>query len=57
MTDKPPMPPRGNPQSQTCRHCKGLRLKLRGFWFCERCDAPTVDGVIFRPTWKQRPTT
>lgn len=49
-----PMEPQGSPSSPTCRHCAGPRLKVRGFLFCEKCDAGMVEGVTIRPTWKPR---
>lgn len=48
------MPKPGNPTSENCRHCDDPKLVVRGFLFCEKCDAPQVDGITIRPTWKPR---
>lgn len=48
------MPKQGNPASSTCRHCESPRLIVRGCLFCEKCDAPEINGITLRPTWKPR---
>lgn len=53
-TPNRPMPARGNPAAEKCRHCEGPKLLVRGALLCEKCDAPMVDGVTLRPTWKPR---
>jgi hypothetical protein len=48
-----PMPAQGDPESQVCRHCGEPKLIVRGkTLMCEICDAPVINGITIRPTWK-----
>lgn len=50
-----PMPRRGDPESNVCRWCGSQKLMIKGeARMCETCDAPQVDGITIRPTWKPR---
>lgn len=49
-----PMPKQGKPSAAKCRHCSAPKLLVRKFLLCERCDAPMIDGISIRPTWKPR---
>lgn len=50
-----PMPKRGNPYAHRCRHCDEPKLIIAGgtILVCETCDAPQVDGVTIKPTWRK----
>lgn len=54
MANKP-MPKQGNPHATHCRHCSAPKLVVaREVLMCETCDAPMIDGITIRPTWKPR---